>query len=244
MSVKIVLSTLCVFSLVSCQQTNAFVPGGFSIAHAVQNQEQALYWFTPKTFTLAASTSETEGLTQARIDFSADLKQTQTTPYQQPTDFSILLLAGSEGNHLSIDLSNPEAQTTLAQLVIVSPEENSQIFKGSFEDGQFNFSGTEPRLSAQSQTYLLAVNNLGEIESFSGHLAVAKNPPKTIKPDPSSTRFEGLNRSRLWHASGNERWPTPPQGFAPFDYPGFVSREQPDRARLMRMMMYLHKRIR
>lgn len=255
---KLGLVQMVGISLGGCQQNIQTLSSDFSVTHSVQSAELTLYWFKPHEFSLSSSASEAETLELARRRFSQDLKQAQIQGYRQPSDFSILLLAGSEGNHLLAgsegnhlsDLSVPPVQiaraentevleeyATLAQLVILEPQGTAQIFKGSFNAGQFEFSGDLPQMTELSQTYLLAIDGQGEIDSFSGSLASVQNSQS------SSSKTDETSKSKRLKPPPFFRPPPPPPGFVPFDYPGFApngfKHPSPDRDRLRRALKYM-----
>lgn len=108
-----------------------------------------------------------------RQQFEADLKAGQLESYQQNKDFSIQLLAGSEGNYFSSpELVQAVNERVLATLVVMLPDQKTAIFKGEFEKQRFYFAdpSQELALASASKAYLMTADANFAIQTYKGEI--------------------------------------------------------------------------
>lgn len=196
---------------------------------SVPSDEAPIYWFAPETSAFATEfvlnhvhSEHAEILERLRAEFADEIEQGPPTPTESPTpdtkgEFHLLLLAGSEGNHLlagsegnhlsspdlsSTDLNNADvnnlaqsnssesaAASQLAQLVLFDQNQDKKydLYKGRYQNGQFDFSGAEQPSSQNNTAYLMTVNPNGEIETMTGSLL----PNAQTSSHPSTAFFSG-----------------------------------------------------
>lgn len=170
----------------------------------VQQQISALaYWFRPLDFGIhsADNAEQLAIVTAAKTRLEADIKANNLAEYHRSRDFSIQLLAGSEGNHLlagsegnhfrNSDKLLPELKLP-AQALIFNPNGNQQLFKGEYEQEKFFFAGQE-KISFPNTTYLLLPDTQGNVQVYQGELDAS---PQNENPLPSQGTVPTTNSTQ------------------------------------------------
>lgn len=160
----------------------------------VQQQMAALaYWFRPLDFGIhsADNAAQLAIVTAAKTRLEADIKANNLAEYRRSRDFSIQLLAGSEGNHLlagsegnhfrNSDKLLPDLKLP-AQALIFNPNGNHQLFKGEYEQEKFFFAGQE-EIALPNTTYLLLPDTQGQVQIYQGEL---ESPTRVEAPPPAN----------------------------------------------------------
>ncbi|PKL74240.1 MAG: hypothetical protein CVV27_21525, partial [Candidatus Melainabacteria bacterium HGW-Melainabacteria-1] len=118
------------------------------------------------------SAEHSELLKTAVTEFVEDMAQSRTESYFQQPDFSIQLLAGSEGSYFqsSEQLLGLHSQiATYAMALVVDADGYNALFKGQVIDGKFFFSGSDG-LPENNSTYLITLDSELAPQVFSGSL--------------------------------------------------------------------------
>lgn len=159
------------------------------VQHSPTSPMQVYHFYIDNRFQIAAVDATDAPLVEAaRQAFAADLKAGRLEAYRQSRDFSIQLLAGSEGNYfLSSDLIQTLNQKVLAMLVVILPEQTAATFKGEFENQRFYFADPQQalQLSAPTKAYLLTAD--------SNHFVIQTTQGEILPATQAST--EGQNTS-------------------------------------------------
>lgn len=144
------------------------------------------------TFKVQAVNDLHAQLIQANVkDFENDLSQGQLDDYYKLPDFSIQLLAHSEGSYFSApenlsDFTNNNA--AFARALVIYPDQSYDIFKGQFANQRFYFSGAES-LPANNTSYLITLDSelktrvvTGQLEGQSASATTTKTPTPAASP--------------------------------------------------------------
>jgi hypothetical protein len=170
-------------SLLACQPMglnqahgplSALSPSLQSLPDNLQKTVQNYLFQLQSGFQIAAvDASDAPVIEPVRQQFEADLKAGKLESYQQNKDFSIQLLAGSEGNYFtSPELVQALNERVLATLVVMLPEQKTAVFKGEFENQRFYFAdpSQELALASASKAYLLTADANFAIQTYKGEI--------------------------------------------------------------------------
>lgn len=126
---------------------------------------------------------------KAVTEFESDMANGNTESYFKSPDFSIKLLAGSEGSYfqsseLLTQLTNQAA--TFALALVVYADNTSDVFKGQLIDQTFYFDGAEG-IPEQNTTYLVALDQNLAPQVFTGALKPFSIASVEASPTPTPT---------------------------------------------------------
>ena len=170
-------------SLLACQPMglnqahgplSALIPSLRGLPDNLQKTVQNYLFQLQSGFQIAAvDAGDAPVIEPVRQQFEADLKAGKFDIYQQNKDFSIQLLAGSEGNYFtSPELVQALNERVLATLVVMLPEQKTAVFKGEFENQRFYFSdpSQELALASASKAYLMTADANFAIQTYKGEI--------------------------------------------------------------------------
>lgn len=137
------------------------------------------------TFKVQAVNDLHAQLIQANVkDFENDLSQGQLDDYYQLPDFSIQLLAHSEGSYFTAPGNLSEftnSNAAFARALVIYPDQSYDIFKGQFANQRFYFSGAES-LPANNTSYLITLDKDLKTRVVTGQL---EGQSQTATPTPA-----------------------------------------------------------
>ncbi|MGE3725548.1 MAG: hypothetical protein AB7I41_08360 [Candidatus Sericytochromatia bacterium] len=118
--------------------------------------------------------------------FENDLSQGQLDDYYKLPDFSIQLLAHSEGSYFTSpgnlnEFTNSDA--AFARALVIYPDQSYDIFKGQFANQRFYFSGAES-LPANNTSYLITLDKELKTRVVTGQL---EGQSPTATPSPAAS---------------------------------------------------------
>jgi hypothetical protein len=170
-------------SLLACQPMglnqahgplSALSPSLQSLPDNLQKTVQNYLFQLQSGFQIAAvDAGDAPVIEPVRQQFEADLKAGKFDIYQQNKDFSIQLLAGSEGNYFtSPELVQALNERVLATLVVMLPDQKTAVFKGEFENQRFYFAdpSQELALASASKAYLMTADANFAIQTYKGEI--------------------------------------------------------------------------
>lgn len=174
-----------------------------SASSATDSSALSAYLFNPEQLFKVKSDFGTQSLSaeheailkQALEDFVSDMSQGKTEEYFQEPDFSVKLLAGSEGSYFQsadalASLTNEAASYAIA--LVIYGDQTYDLYKGQLANQNFYFSGTDS-LPEDNTTYLVTLDQNLQPQVFSGNLtpfsvqSESASPTPTPSPDTSST---------------------------------------------------------
>jgi len=231
-------------SLLACQPMglnqahgplSALSPSLQSLPNNLQKTVQNYLFQLQSGFQIAAvDANDAPVIEPVRQQFEADLKAGKLDSYQQNKDFSIQLLAGSEGNYFtSPELVQALNERVLATLVVMLPEQKTAVFKGEFENQRFYFAdpSQELALASASKAYLMTADANFAIQTYKGEILPESHTetqsaaqtdvpvsPNTVAASetfvPDGAHFEE-ERAEAWEAEPHRVYMDPFAG----DYP-------------------------
>ncbi len=246
-------------SLLACQPMglnqahgplSALSPSLQSLPNNLQKTVQNYLFQLQSGFQIAAvDASDAPVIEPVRQQFEADLKAGKLESYQQNKDFSIQLLAGSEGNYFtSPELVQALNERVLATLVVMLPEQKTAVFKGEFENQRFYFAdpSQELALASASKAYLMTADANFAIQTYKGEILPESQTetqsaaqtdvpvsPNTVSASetfvPDEAHFEEeqaeARKSEAWEAEPHSVYRDP---FAGDDFSGNQPRYMPN----------------
>ncbi|PIQ23721.1 hypothetical protein COW36_20285 [bacterium (Candidatus Blackallbacteria) CG17_big_fil_post_rev_8_21_14_2_50_48_46] len=119
--------------------------------------------------------------------FESDLKSGKLDDYYRLPEFSVKLLAHSEGSYFTSpdnlnELSNTSA--SFARALVIYPDQSYDIFKGQFANQRFYFAGAET-LPAENTSYLITLDNNFQTRVVTGQMegqSESAEPLASAKP--------------------------------------------------------------
>lgn len=120
--------------------------------------------------------------------FESDLESGKTDDYYKLPDFSVQLLAGSEGsyfNPLDNQVLPTKSAASFAQALVVYPNQSYDIFKGQYANQRFYFNGTQT-LPVDNTSYLITLDQTLATRVFTGQLSGQTQVEEKTAPLPSA----------------------------------------------------------
>jgi hypothetical protein len=156
---------------------DAPLASGLTGAHRLSSSKQISGYVmqVAATFKVQAVDDLHTQLIQSNVaDFEKDLAEGQLDDYYKLPDFSIQLLAHSEGSYFTSpgnlnEFVNNEA--AFARALVIYPDQSYDIFKGQFANQRFYFSGSES-LSLDNTSYLITLDQNLNTRVVTGQLQV------------------------------------------------------------------------